>query len=201
MNLDNFIEDLSSNSPAPGGGSASALFGVLGTALSSMVCALTQGRKAYAQYEDFAKEQQAKILDLQKKLEAMMDADVQAFMQISAAYKLPHETDEEKAARSQAIQKALVPATQTPFQIMQLAAQGLDLVESLLGNSNSMAVSDLGCAALGLKAAIQGAYLNVKINLGSAKETIGTYDEDSKAIIDKYVPLADKIYNEVLESL
>lgn len=201
MNLDNFIEDLSSNSPAPGGGSASALFGVLGTALSSMVCAITQGRKAYAQYEDFAKEQQAKILDLQKKLEAMMDADVQAFMQISAAYKLPHQTDDEKAARSQAIQDALEPATRTPFEIMQLAAQGLDLTQSLMGKSNSMAVSDLGCAALGLKAAIQGAYLNVKINLGSAKEPIGTYAEDSKAIIDKYVPLADKIYNEVLKSL
>lgn len=201
MQLDNFIEDLSSNSPAPGGGSASALFGVLGTALGAMVCALTKGRKAYAQYEDFAIEQEAKILELQGKLEAMMDADVQVFMQISDAYKLPHQTDEEKATRSEAIQDALEPATRTPFEIMQLAAQGLDLVEGLLGNSNSMAVSDLGCAALGLKAAIQGAYLNVKINLGSAKEPIGTYAEDSKAIIDKYVQLADKIYNEVLESL
>ena len=64
-----------------------------------------------------------------------------------------------------------------------------------------MASSDLGCAALGFKAAIQGAYLNVKINLGSSKEPIGTFEEDSQTILDKYLPLADKIYTEILQSL
>lgn len=201
MDLDNFVEDLTSNSPAPGGGAASALFGVLGAALSSMVCALTEGRKKYVDNEDFVQAQHKTILELQEELKAMMDADVDAFMQISAAYKLPKETDEEKAKRSEAIQEALEPAIKVPFKIMQLAAQGLDLTESLIGKTNAMASSDLGCAALGFKAGIQGAYLNVKINLGSAKEPIGTYEEDSKAILDEYLPLADKIYAEILQSL
>ncbi|MDO5427237.1 MAG: cyclodeaminase/cyclohydrolase family protein [Coriobacteriia bacterium] len=201
MDLDNFVEDLTSNSPAPGGGAASALFGVLGAALSSMVCALTEGRKKYVDSEPFVQDQHKKILELQEELKAMMDADVDAFMQISAAYKLPKETDEEKTKRSEAIQAALEPAIKVPFKIIQLAAQGLDLTESLIGKTNEMASSDLGCAALGFKVAIQGAYLNVKINLGSAKEPIGTYEEDSQAILDKYLPLADKIYIEILNNL
>ena len=201
MNLDNFVEDLSSNSPAPGGGAASALFGVLGSALGSMVCALTEGREKYAENEDFVAAQHKEILSLQEELKGMMDADVDAFMQISAAYKLPKDTEEEKSARIEAIQAALLPAIEVPYKIMELAAQGLEITESLIGKTNAMASSDLGCAALGFKSAIQGAYLNVKINLSSSKEPLGTFEEDSKAILDKYLPLADKIYNEVLENL
>ena len=201
MDLDNFVEDLTSNSPAPGGGAASALFGVLGSALSSMVCALTEGRKKYEDNEDFVREQHDKILALQNELKLMMDKDVEAFMQISAAYKLPKETNEDKTKRSEAIQAALLPAIEVPFKIMQLAAQGLDLTESLIGKTNAMASSDLGCAALGFKAAIQGAYLNVKINLGSSKEKLGTFEEDSQVILDKYLPLADNIYNKILATL
>lgn len=201
MNLDNFVEDLSSNSPAPGGGAASALFGVLGSALSSMVCALTEGREKYADSEDFVRTQHKKILSLQEDLKGMMQADVDAFMQISAAYKLPKDSEEEKATRSEAIQAALLPAIEVPYKIMKLAAQGLDLTESLIGKTNAMASSDLGCAALGFKAAIQGAYLNVRINLSSSNEPLGTFDEDSKVILNKYLPLADKIYTEILKLL
>lgn len=201
MKLDLFIDDLSSNSPAPGGGAASALFGVLGSALSSMVCALTEGREKYAENEEFVRAQHEKIHALQEELKGMMQADVDAFMQISAAYKLPKETDEQKAERSEAIQSALLPAIEVPYKIMELAAKGLEITESLIGKTNVMASSDLGCAALGFKAAIQGAYLNVKINLSSSKEPLGTFEEDSMAILDKYLPLADKIYNKVLENL
>ena len=201
MNLDNFVEDLSSNSPAPGGGSASALFGVLGSALSSMVCSLTEGRPKYAESEGFVHAQHDKILSLQDELKGMMQADVDAFMQISAAYKMPKETDEEKAERSEAIQAALLPAIEVPYKIMELAAKGLEITESLIGKTNAMASSDLGCAALGFKCAIQGAYLNVKINLSSSNKPLGTFEQDSKAILDKYLPLADKIYTEILQNL
>ena len=110
-------------------------------------------------------------------------------------------TDEQKSERSEAIQSALLPAIEVPYKIMELAAQGLEITESLIGKTNAMASSDLGCAALGFKSAIQGAYLNVKINLSSSKEPLGTFEEDSKAILDKYLPLADKIYSEVLNNL
>lgn len=201
MQLDNFVEDLSSNSPAPGGGAASALFGVLGSALGSMVCALTEGRDKYAENEDYVAAKHKEILSLQEELKGMMDADVDAFMKISAAYKLPKDTEEEKSARSEAIQAALLPAIEVPYKIMELAAQGLEITESLIGKTNAMASSDLGCAALGFKCAIQGAYLNVKINLSSSKEPLGTFEEDSKSILDKYLLIADNIYNKVLASL
>lgn len=201
MNLDNFIEDLSSESPAPGGGAASAVMGVLGTALTSMVCALTEGRQKYAEHQDFVSQQHEKILELQKQFSQIKDDDIAAFNQISAAYKLPKETDAEKAARSQAIQEALVPATEVPYRIMKLAAEALDVTESLLGKTNAMAISDIGCAALGLKSALQGAYLNVKINIASTKEPNAEIVEDSKALYDKYTILADKIYAEVLKNL
>lgn len=201
MNLDDFVEDLSSNSPAPGGGSAAAVFGVLGTALSSMVCALTEGQKKFAENEEFVKEQHNKILNLQDNLKQMIDEDINAFSQISAAYKLPKDTDEQKTTRSQAIQDALLPATKSPFKIMQLAAEGLDITESLISKTNAMVASDLGCAALGFKAAIQAAYLNVKINLAASKKPLGSFEADSQDILNKYLPLADKIYEDIKTSL
>ena len=201
MNLENFIDDLASKSPAPGGGAASSLFGTLGCALSVMVCCLTEGRKKYVDNEEFVKVQHEKLSQLQKELQDLMDEDVNAFMQISAAYKLPKETDEEKVARSVAIQEALIPATETPFKMMQLSAKALDITKSLLGKTNTQAVSDLGCAALGLKAAIQGAWLNVSINISSAKNKPVELETEAKEILSKYLPLADDIYNKVLESL
>ena len=201
MNLENFIDDLASKSPAPGGGAASSLFGTLGCALSAMVCCLTEGRKKYVDNEEFVKVQHEKLSQLQKELQDLMDEDVNAFMQISAAYKLPKETEEEKVARSVAIQEALIPATETPFKMMQLSAKALDITKSLLGKTNTQAVSDLGCAALGLKAAIQGAWLNVSINISSAKNKPVELETEAKEILSKYLPLADDIYNKVLESL
>lgn len=201
MDYSKFIADLESSSPAPGGGAASALYGVLGSALASMVCALTEGRQKYKDNETFVISQHKKILNLKEKLEKMMDADVEAFMQISAAYKLPRNTEEEKTERSKTIQNAMIPATETPLKIMQLAAEGLDIVNSLIGKTNAMAISDLGCAVLGFKSAIQGAYLNVKINLSSTKNPNEEFAEISDRLMKKYLPLSDKIYDKVLTSL
>lgn len=194
MNLDDFIDDLSSESPAPGGGAASAVMAVLGTALASMVCALTNGRAKYAQYQDFVESKHSQILDMQNQFKALKDEDIAAFNKISSAYKMPKETDTEKAARHEAIQQALIPATKTPFKIMQLSAKALDITDSLVGKTNVMAISDLGCAALALKSAMQGAYLNVRINISSANEDIESIGEISKELLDKYIPIADKIY-------
>ena len=195
MDLNNFIEDLSSNSPAPGGGAASAVFGMLGTALTSMVCALTEGREKYSEYEDEVRQKHEQILELQKKFAEAKEADIAAFNQISAAYKMPKETDEEVAARSAAIQEALVPATQAPLNIMKMAGEGLDITASLIGKTNVMAKSDLGCAALGLKSAMQGAYLNVQINLNSAKNPDEKIASEAKNLLEKYIPIADEIYS------
>lgn len=194
MDLNNFIEDLSSNSPAPGGGAASAVFGMLGTALTSMVCALTEGKPKYSEYEAEVRQKHEQILELQKKFAAAKEEDVAAFNKISAAYKMPKNSDEEVEARSAAIQEALVPAMQVPLNIMKMAGEGLDITASLIGKTNVMAISDLGCAALGLKSAMQGAYLNVQINLNSAKNPDEKIAIEAKNLLEKYIPLADEIY-------
>lgn len=201
MKLDNFVDDLSSSLPAPGGGSASALFGVLGSALASMVCALTKGRQAYKQYESFVSSQHEEILKLQNELNLMMDKDVEAFMKISEAYKLPKDTDDDKIKRSEAIQAALIPATEIPMKIMQLSAKGLDITNTLIGKTNKQAISDIGCAVLGFKAGLQGAYLNVRINLSSSKNDTSIISQKTKDLFNKYSELADNIYNQVLNSL
>lgn len=203
LQVTGFVDLLASDAPAPGGGSASALEGALGVAMSAMVCSLTIGKKKYADYQDFAKESMEKALELKAKFVDVMDRDTENFNVVSAAFGLPKSTDEEKAARSKEIQKGLKGCTETPMEMMELACEALVLTHELVGKTNDSASSDLGCAALGLKSAIQGAWLNVKINLGSIKdaEFVETYQKKGEALLEKALPLADAIYNEVLATL
>ena len=120
MNIVDFVASLSSDSPAPGGGSAAALFGAMGAGLTAMVACLTQGRKKYAEYAEFAASVQEQAKALQDKLLDVMDRDTEAFNAVSAAFALPKDTDEEKAARSAAIQAGLKCCTDTPLACMEL---------------------------------------------------------------------------------
>ena len=116
---------------------------------------------------------------------------------------MPKDTDEQKQARTQAMQTALKACTQTPFEMMQLAYDSLKLTQSIVGRSNASAASDLGCAALSLKAAIQGAWLNVLINIGGITDEAfaNQYRQEGQALMAKALPLADSIYQEVLSAL
>ena len=133
----------------------------------------------------------------------VMDRDTEAFNVVSAAFGMPKATDEEKAARSAAIQKGLEGCTATPFEMMEIAVETLELTDSILGKSNDSAASDLGVSALSLRAAIQGAWLNVLINIGSLKnkELAEDYRVKGEALLAKALPLADKIYAEVVTML
>ena len=194
---------LASDAPAPGGGSAAALEGALGAALTAMVCGLTVGKKKYAEYQELAEEAQKKATDLKARFVDVMDRDTEAFNVVSAAFGMPKETDEEKAARSAAIQKGLEGCTKTPFEMMELAVETLELTVSILGKSNDSAASDLGVSALSLRAAIQGAWLNVLINIGSLKnkELAEDYRAKGEALLAKALPLADEIYDTVVKSM
>ena len=198
-----FVDLLASDAPAPGGGSAAALEGALGAALTAMVCGLTVGKKKYAEFEELAQSAQAKALDLKARFVDVMDRDTEAFNVVSAAFGMPKATDEEKAARSAAIQKGLEGCTATPFEMMELATAALELTGSLLGKTNDSAASDLGVSALSLKAAIQGAWLNVLINIGSLKDTALAEDYRAKgeALLAKALPLADEIYSTVVSQM
>lgn len=198
-----FVDLLASDAPAPGGGSAAALEGALGAALTAMVCSLTVGKKKYAEFEELAQSAQKKALDLKARFVDVMDRDTEAFNVVSAAFGMPKATDEEKAARSAAIQKGLEGCTKTPFEMMELAVETLELTASILGKSNDSAASDLGVSALSLRAAIQGAWLNVLINIGSLKnkELAEDYRVKGEALLAKALPLADQIYDTVVKSM
>ena len=192
-----FVDLLASDAPAPGGGSAAALEGALGAALTAMVCGLTtvgKSKEKYAEYQEFVVESQKKAADLKLRFVDVMDRDTDAFNVV---------TDEEKAARSAAIQNGLEACTATPFEMMELATETLELTASLLGKTNDSAASDLGVSALSMRAAIQGAWLNVLINIGSLKnkELAEDYRKKGEAMLAKALPLADQIYQNVLSQM
>lgn len=203
MNITAFVELLGSNEPAPGGGSTAALAGSLGISLLQMVAALTTGREKYKEHEplmieivDKAKEKAMQFLDL-------MDKDTEAYNGVTAVFKMPKNTEEEKAARSTAMQEALKNSTLSPFRMMETSLEALELAKSALGKINTNAASDLGVCALNLKTAVQGAWLNVKINLPGLKdkEFAAKYEAEGKVLLEKSMALADEIYHEVLAGL
>lgn len=206
MQVTQFCDVLASDAPAPGGGSTAALEGALGAALTAMVCGLTtvgKSREKYAEYQEFVLASQKKALDLKARFMDVMDRDTEAFNVVSAAFGMPKATDEEKAARSAAIQKGLEGCTRTPFEMMELAAETLELTAELLGKTNDSAASDLGVSALSMRAAIHGAWLNVLINIGSLKnkELAEDYRKRGEALLAKSLPLADQIYQNVLSQM
>ena len=172
LDVTEFTNVLASEAPAPGGGSTAALEGALGAALTAMVCALTIGKKKYAECEADARAAQEKALALKDRFVDIIDRDTEAFNAVSAVFAMPKSTDAEKAARKEAMQSALKGCTISPFTMMELACEALELVRSLVGKTNASAASDLGCAALNLRSAIQGAWLNVCINIGGIADAV-----------------------------
>ena len=203
LSVRDFSALLGSDAPAPGGGSAAALCGALGAALSAMVSALTVGSVKFEEFHNSAKRQLLKADTLRKEMLTAMEEDTAAFNQVSAAFALPKATEEEKAARSQAIQAALGVCTESPLKIMELAVEALEMTLLQVGRSNTNAASDLGVAALCLKAGLQGAWLNVLINVGSLKdkELAEAYRIRGESLLSQGITLADEIYEQVEESL
>ena len=202
MTVKDYLDLLKSDAPAPGGGSVSALSAAQGVGLVAMVADLTIGREKYAEYEEVCKVAKEEALKLYSAFIEGIDKDTEAFNKVSAAYKLPKNTDEEKAARSAAIREANVGATEVPFETVKLCLAGLKVTETMVGKSNPNAASDLGVAALNLLSGIRGAWLNVKINLPGIKdEALKAKFETGEAMVDEAYVLANRIYEEVLSSL
>ena len=203
LKISAFASLLASDAPAPGGGSAAALEGALGAALGAMVCSLTIGKKKYADVQELATTSKEKLDALTASFLDVMERDTRAFNVVSAAFALPKTTDAEKAARSAAIQDGLKGCTATPFEMMELATETLRIVSALVGKTNASASSDLGVAALSLRTAIQGAWLNVLINIGSLKDADLAADYRSKGekLLAEALPIADGIYTAVASQM
>ena len=201
MTVTVFTDTVASDAPAPGGGSVAALAGSIGAALTAMVACLTQGRKKYADFAAYAAQVEEKGNDLKRRLMDVMDRDTEAFNLVSAAFGMPKTTDEEKAARSAAIQEGLKACTKTPMEMMELMDETIALAHSLLEKGfNDTAASDLGVAFLSLKAGIQGAWLNVLINIGSLKDQAFAeeYRAKGETLLARALPMADNGYARLL---
>jgi len=165
-----YLDDAASKKPAPGGGSVSACAGALGAALVGMVCNLTRGREKFADVETEIVTLVEAAEAARARLEQLLQEDTTAYNGVIAAYKMPKETAEEQAARSQAIQAGLIVAADVPLEICRVAAAVCRLAKVAAGIGNPRAVTDAGIGAILGEAAVVGAALNVKINLGSIKD-------------------------------
>lgn len=201
MSVAAYIDTVASDAPAPGGGSASALCGAQGAGLSTMVAGLTLGKKKYADRQAACEAIRGDGMPLVEALKAQVDKDTEAFNLVSAAFKMPKETDAEKAARSAAIQQGTLVSTEVPFETMKLALEALRNAHKLLEGFNANAASDLGVAALDLLACVKGAWLNVLINIGSLKDTekAAAFKAEGLAIVREAEELAGAIYGAVEE--
>lgn len=201
--IEQFIMLLASKEPAPGGGSASALLGAVGSALSSMVINLTIGKEKFKEYEAILQEMLKELEGLQNEFLSLIEDDTTAFNKVSRAYKMPKETEEQKEVRREALEKALKDASLVPLSIMERGLSVLKLLEKVIGNTNPNVISDIGVSVLCLKSTIQGSWLNVLINLKYIKDENFTREtmERAKNILLEGVRIADHLYNKVEESL
>jgi glutamate formiminotransferase / formiminotetrahydrofolate cyclodeaminase len=170
MDLKAFANETASESPAPGGGSIAAYVGALGVSLATMVANLSSHKKGWderwQEFSAYASQGQ----QLKDALLFMVDEDTNAFNSIMNAFGLPKGNDAEKKARTAAIQAATKKAIEIPFRVMELAYESLDLIEAMAKDGNPNSVTDAGVGALCARAAVHGAFLNVKINTGSLKD-------------------------------
>ena len=170
LSVKGFADETSRESPAPGGGTIAAYMGALGAALGTMVANLSSHKRGWddrwAEFSAWADKGQ----QLMDELLHLVDEDTEAFNQIMSAFSLPKGTDEEKAARSDAIQKATLYATQVPLKTMKASFRAFDICKAMAEEGNPASVSDAGVGALAARAAVLGACLNVKINASSLKD-------------------------------
>lgn len=193
LTVEGFINETASSSPAPGGGSIAALNAASSAALITMVANLTLGKEKYAAVEGDMKEVATKAGALKDDFLALIDEDSNAFNKIMAAFKLPKDTDEAKKARSAAIQDATKGAALVPFKVGQKANELFALAEEVITKGNQNAITDGAVAAMNARAAVRGAFLNVKINLGSIKDGLFVEDLQKKmAEIENEVDAREK---------
>lgn len=198
-----FLAELAGKAPVPGGGGAAALVGAAGVALGNMVGCLTTGKKKYAAVEADIQALNARAEALRRELEALVQADAEAFAPLAAAYGLPKDTPAQAAHKAAVLEAALDTACAVPLEIMQKCAEGIVLVEQYAAKGSVLAVSDAGCAAALCKAALQSASLNVFINtkLMTDRTHADALDAQADALLNEYIPRADAVFASVTNKL
>ena len=165
-----FLEQLSSSAPIPGGGGASAAVGAFASALGLMVTNLTVGKKKYADVEEEILEIREKLEQKKQDLVRMVDEDAEAFEPLAKAYRMPKETEEEQAEKEKVMEAALKNAAEAPLCIMKTIVDTMEMIRGLGEKGSRLAVSDAGVAILFAQAALEGASLNIFINTKMMKD-------------------------------
>ena len=198
-----FADETFSSAPVPGGGGVAALVGSIGAALAGMVCNLTTGKKKYAQYEADIQRITGEARALMDELMAQIDRDAENFYPLSKCYGLPAGTDEEKAEKERKMQAALKVAITAPIDIVRLAYKAIALHKELAEKGSKLAVSDVGCGVVCLKAAMQCGWLNVMINLKSIHDPdfVAAVEAELKPMLAEGEAMADAIYADVAGQL
>ncbi len=205
--LKEYIEKVASKSPTPGGGSVSAAAASLGIALSTMVYNLTIGRKFYEEYTDDIKEEIQQGLSICNRLLAeyvkLIDEDTVAYDEVMKALKMPKDTEENKKIRSEALQKAYINAMNVPLKLARLCGEAFTPTMLIAEYGNPNAISDAAVGAILLYAAIEGAVLNVKVNLPyiKDKELAEKARIECDEILNKYKEVRDEVVNKVLNKI
>ena len=170
LNIVEFANETASDSPAPGGGSIAALNASMAASLLAMVASLTIGKKRYMDVSERMEEIQSELVKYKDEFVEGIDKDANSFNGVMDAMKLPKETEEEKAARSEKIQEGYRNAIEVPLGLGMKVTELYDYARELAENGNSNAITDVAVALLNIEAAVHGAFLNVIINLNSLKD-------------------------------
>jgi len=170
MDLRQFCNETLSDSPAPGGGSVAALMGALGISLGGMVANLSAGKRGWDDKLKYFSDWAVKAQQLKDELLFLVDEDTAAFKKVIDAFALPKESAEEKAERSAAIETATKYAAEVPLKVMETASKSYQLLSEMVEKGNPNSISDVGVGALATRACVEGAALNVRINLGQLKD-------------------------------
>ena len=203
--LEKYLADAASGRPTPGGGSASALAGAAGAAMACMAANFTVGKKKFKDVEERVRELLGVCDAARETLLCCVDEDVAAYAHVSGAYSMPKSTPEEKAARRQAIQDALKVAMDTPLKVFRTCAEVLRVLDELADLANPNLVSDVGVAAALVLGALEGAQLNVEINLAYLKDealvtsTRAALEQTGPAARDAARKTLDKVYGAIRE--
>ena len=203
LTVNEYLDILKSDEPAPGGGSASAFTGAQGMALVMMVANLTFGKEKYKEFWDVNEKVLKDANIILKEIATKIEEDTESYKEVMKAYLMKKDTDSEKALRTKAIREATLEATKVPFSVMELAISGLKVAKTIVGKSNPNCSSDLGVAALMLLAMLKGAWLNVLTTLPGVKDPDmeKMFKDKGERIYKEAESLANEIYEEVKNNL
>jgi len=203
MNMNEFLDVLSSSAPVPGGGGACGYVAAVGMSLGNMVLALTTGKKKYAEFQSEIEESIGKATDITKRLAECMDKDAEAFEPLSKAYGLPKNTEEEIKYRDEVMEKALLAASEAPLAMMETIMEAMELIARIAEIGSRIAISDVGVGITMCEAAMKGASLNVFINtkLMKNREVADDMNFKTDALLVRAEEIAKETFGQVMDAV